>query len=186
MNSKHSLLTSLTVFVVGIIFIILHNHIGILPALVVILGVMFILPGLYNLVCVIAGRGRFGAPGASRASAGIAAVAAIGLGLWMVVSPEFFVGLIAYVFAAVLVFIAVYQIIDLAYWSRPIIMPGYLYILPVLTLIAGIVILCTSVRTLNNVFVLITGICLVAAGLNSLLEYMSSHPARNAGQKRIE
>ena len=104
------------------------------------------------------------------------------LSVWMVVSPAFFVGLLAYIFGAILILYGIFHIIVVAVWSRPFILPWWFYLIPVLMIIAGVVILCTDVRTINSAVVLITGIALVASSVNSVLEISATNPARTKNQ----
>ena len=61
-------------------------------------------------------------------------------------------------------------------------MPFGFYIIPVVLIGAGVVILCTTVRTMNSVVVLLTGILLVSAALNWALQRMLvTSPSRRRG-----
>ncbi len=100
----------------------------------------------------------------------------------MVVEPGFFVGLIAYLFAAVLILYGIYEIVLMAWLSKPFAMPFGFYIIPVVLIAAGVVILCTTVRTMNAVVVLLTGILLVCAALNWALQRMLvTSPSKRRG-----
>ena len=61
--------------------------------------------------------------------------------------------------------------------------PFYFYIIPILMVATGIIILCTSLRDINTVVVLVTGIALVASSFNSIMEYIGT---RNAVVKSDE
>lgn len=100
----------------------------------------------------------------------------------MLIQPTFFVGLLAYIFAALLILYGIFHIIVIGFWAKPIVLPMWFYVIPVLMIVAGVVLLCTSVRTLNSAVVLITGIALVASAVNSLLEMVSMSPARTRQQ----
>lgn len=168
--------TIAVVFVVGVLLIIWHSRVDILSWVVTLVGIMLIIPSLYNFIRQLSAR-KAGRESRGGESAGlVTSIGCMALGIWMVITPGFFVGVIAYVFAALLILYGIYHILVLAVWSRPFVMPGWFYIIPVLMIIAGVALLCTSVRTLNNVVVLVTGIALVASALNSILEYVGTHP----------
>ena len=159
-------LTALIVMLVGILLIVWHQRVDVLNWIVLAVGIMLIVPGLYSCISALVRK----------------SLGAIALGVWMVVSPAFFVGLLAYIFGAILILYGIFHIIVVAVWSRPFILPWWFYLIPVLMIIAGVVILCTDVRTINSAVVLITGIALVASSVNSVLEISATNPARTKNQ----
>ena len=184
-------LTAVIVLTVGILLVVWHNRIDVLNWIVVIVGLGLVVPGLYSLISAFARAGSKSAK-KDEYSAGrstiIASLGALALGVWMIVSPGFFVELLAYMFGAILIVYGVFHIVFLSVCSRPYIMPGWYYIIPVLMIGAGVVILATSVRTMNSVVVLISGIALIASAFNTMLEIAGTHPARlkdsGKGQER--
>lgn len=170
-NEKSTLITNLFVFIAGILLIILHNRVSIMESIVVILGLMFLIPSVISLIVVFLQRRAEYNRGYSYAGI-IPAIGGIVFGLFLVVRPEIFVGILVYMFAAILILGGLYHILFLAIGSKTVKMPGWFYILPALMTIAGIVIMFTDLRTLENIVVLITGIALVCFSVNSLLEYI--------------
>lgn len=166
--------TVLIMFIVGVLLIVWHARLDVLNWVIIAVGISLVLPGLYDFFMSLRGsnkkddsNNRSGASGSTM----IVSLAAIALGIWMLISPEFFVGVLAYAFGAILVFLGLYHILAIAYLSRPISLPMFLYIIPILLIVAGLVILLSSVRTIQSVVVMIMGISLVASSVNSLLEY---------------
>lgn len=94
-------------------------------------------------------------------------------------------GLIVYVFGALLLVYGVYELVWAAWMARPFRMPVYFYLVPILMIIGGIVILCTTIRTMNQVMMLLTGILLLASAINSTLEYVAMHPAKRRDQTGV-
>ena len=179
-NSGSNWLTILVVFIAGVLLIAWHSRIDILQWVVILVGITLIVPALYSFIIAL-GRKRRGegkeTGRTARTSTLWAAVAAIALGVWMVVGPSFFAGLLAYIFGAILVLYGIYHIVMMSYWLKPLVFPFWFYVIPVLMIGAGIVILASSVREMNSVVVLITGIALVASAVNSVLEYTASYSA---------
>lgn len=192
MNKFQTWLTIAVAAAVGVLFVIWHSRIDLLSWIVVAMGVLLIIPGVYNMIISLAGRRQ-----ARRIAAGesvsvtkrgvgrnadfssmLASVCTIGLGVWMLVNPGFFVGLLAYLFAVLLIAYGLYQIYSLAYLNRPYVMPWFFYIVPVALVVTGVVILCTSVRTMNSVVVLVTGIMLIVSAVNRALQCMSQYPLK--------
>ncbi|MCC8072014.1 MAG: DUF308 domain-containing protein [Bacteroidales bacterium] len=173
MKTTNNWLTILIVFVVGVLLIVWHSRIDIFSWIVIAVGVMLIIPSLYSFISALVRKGTV-SEGSSTHSAAtstlIACVAALALGIWMVVNPPFFVGLIAYIFGGLLVLYGIFHILVVGFWNREFSLPFFFYIIPVLMIVAGVVILATSVRTISSVVVLITGIALVASAVNSVME----------------
>lgn len=178
-------LTALIVMLVGILLIVWHQRVDVLNWIVIAVGIMLIVPGLYSCISALvrkSERNRGNTDYSAASSTIVASLGAIALGVWMVVFPAFFVGLLAYIFGAILILYGIFHIIVVAVWSRPFILPWWFYLIPVLMIIAGVVILCTDVRTINSAVVLITGIALVASSVNSVLEISATNPARTKNQ----
>ena len=168
MKSKLPLLSNVFVFIVGLLLVVLHNRAAILEMIIIIIGIMFIVPSCLALIALFARK-------ETRMVSGVAGVPIVGgliLGIALVVSPQFFVGFTAYTFAIVLILGAVYKLWALLSWSRRVHFPIGCYIIPTLTLAAGIVILSTDVLRIESVLVLVTGISFMAYAINSLLEYL--------------
>lgn len=181
MKKGFNWLTVLMMFVAGVLLIIWHGRLDVLSWVVMAVGVMLIVPGVYDFV---KGLRRGASQGDSQAvvkssAVGnaptiVVSVAAVALGLWMLINPSFFVGVLAYAFGALLIFIGIYHVVNIAYWTRDLRLPGFLYVVPALLIVTGLVILFSSIRTLQSVVVLIMGISLVASAVNSLLEYTTA------------
>lgn len=199
MKRFSSFITIVVTAAVGIIFIVWNSHIALLSWFVIAMGICLILPGLVTLVESITARRRVGATvessgqtdvesvetrGASFSTI-VASVCTIALGVWMILAPDFFIGIIAYLFAAILIVYGVYQIYSLGWLNAGFSMPWFLYVVPVLMVGAGVVIMCTSVHTMNSVVVLLTGIMLVVAAFNkamgSMARYQFKRRSRNDG-----
>lgn len=177
-NDSSSWLTIIVTAVAGVMLVVWHSHINLLQWLIVGMGVVLVIPGVYSAVtsCFSSKARRSGV----RISGAVAAVGAVALGMWMIIQPTFFVGLIAYLFAALLIVYGILQLIIVGVWSRPFVLPGWFYVIPVVVIVAGVIIICTSVRTMNNVAVLITGIALIASAVNWALTYTVTHPAQRS------
>lgn len=179
MKNGFNWLTVLVMFVVGILLIIWHDRLDVLNWIIMAVGLALTVPGIYDLFLSLR-KHDTGRKGQVRnqlsGSTTIVSIGAIALGIWMLVSPGFFVGVMAYAFGAILIFLGIYHIAIIAYLSRPLVLPGFLYIIPVLLIVAGLIILFSSVRTIQSVVVIIMGISLVASAVNSLFEYTSAKP----------
>lgn len=187
MNNKTNLLTAVIMAGVGIALIALHNRVDILQWISILLGVMFIIPSLFALGITFFGNkpGQQTDRGATVSST-IAALGGLGLGIAMCLIPSTFAGIFIYIFAGVLIVVGIYHIVVVGYLSKTFVLPAYNYIIPALLIVTGLVILFSSLRTLNNVVVLITGIALLLSAFNSLLEYISAQRAPRRQLKAAE
>lgn len=184
MTGKSRFLSAIIFFVVGIILIVMHDRVDLMKWIVVILGIGLILPGLINVaVSAFSSKAeKESEAGSAHKSAYVTglviSVFCIALGVAMLIAPSFFAGVMAYLFAAILIAVGVFHILTVGYLARPYVMPFYFYVVPVLLIAAGAVILFTGVRGLNSIVLLIVGIGLVCSAANSLLEYVGTHPVK--------
>lgn len=103
--------------------------------LVIAIGAMFFLPSLFSLVGYFMKGRQVGMyfP--------VVSLGSLLFGLWLMVSPAFFVGILMYVLGAVLVFAGISQIVTLlSARSHSAVASGY-FVMPVLILLAGLVVL---------------------------------------------
>ena len=118
----------------------------------------------------------------------VVSVATVAVGLWMIIAPTMFVALLAYLFAALLVIFGIYQLVAIAYFNRDAHFGWYFYVVPAVFIIAGVIILFSSPDTIRNTVALLTGILLIAAAVNALVQNMAiirlNRQARKS--KRIE
>lgn len=184
MNNRFSnWLTILITAAVGVLFIVWHNEVNLFQWLVRALGVMLLIPGVYVLfhsISEIQARKTNTNDESKtaitfrRRSAAISLLivsgATVFIGLWMLLQPSFFASLIAYLFAAILLLYGIYQLIVVAYYSRPAKLSWHFYIIPSLFMAVSLTILLTSLHTLDSVVTLITGILLLASALNAVVQ----------------
>ncbi len=174
-----SLFYGLLVIAAGVLLIIFNGRAEFLSWVVVLAGITLAVPCLCSLISAISSNRQAQRDGASNVSLSIlnsgiviASIIGIGIGGWMIFNPTFFIGFLAYAFAVIIILYGIYQVLQIAWIYRP--LPAYLYIIPVLMIIAGCVILFSSVHTIQYTVVLITGISLICAGLNNVLQYTDS------------
>jgi uncharacterized membrane protein HdeD (DUF308 family) len=144
--------------------------------LIITTGVFFILAGL----CSFFVWRRQSAKSEGWFSPSLLSVVAAGsilLGIWLVVSPDFFIALFGRVCGAILIIAGVQQIVSLLVarkWYAVAI--GY-YILPALIMIAGTLILVYPVETIANTFVLLGSVSLFY-GINEMISWYKFRPKK--------
>lgn len=90
-------------------------------------------------------------------------------GLLLVLFPDFFLGILMYLFAAVIIVLGAGQIMNLRYTSKIAKVPFWMYILPVLVLIAGVVIIFNPFGVLSSIFVF-SGVVLAVYALAEIFD----------------
>ena len=93
----------------------------------------------------------------------------------MIIWPAPFAGVFVYVLAAILLIAGFCQIWMLAVDFKLYSMPLWLYILPVLIFITGVVMICSPLRDIESAFTLMAGIAMVAAAANDLFIYLAAY-----------
>lgn len=181
MKSKAAIWSSVVLLIIGVTLIVMHDRDNLLGTIVLIAGIMFILPSLINMIMLIregrrrsAGVRRSDDRGAvSRAVGWVSSIGGLGLGIAMILSPQTFVSILVYIFAGVMVLGGIYHFYILSRAYRPIIFPGWLYILPAALVAGGAVILFSDMKYDTPSVMLITGIALVVFSSATFLEAMS-------------
>ncbi len=176
MKMKSKMMANFVILVAGVLLMVFHDR-QVLSTIIVMMGVAFIIPSAVNLVLMLV-RQKGNLSQAQRsmmqrtmfAYGVVASLGGIGLGVWMVVSPETLIGIVVYLFAAILIIAGLYSVIMLSLGHRPVRFPLWMYIMPVLTAAAGGVILCTDVKSIESTVVLITGIAATAFAVNRFFE----------------
>ena len=102
--------------------------------LVITIGALFLVPGLFSVFGYLT-RGK-----QNGMSFPIAGLGSLLFGLWLMIMPAFFVGILMYVLGAVLVLAGISQIVNLSAARSWTVVPGGFFVVPVLVLIAGVVV----------------------------------------------
>ena len=134
--------------------------------LVITVGVLFLLPGLYGIFAYFASR-RGAEDGSGRAFPIVALGSAL-LGIWLIVMPAFFVGILMYVLGALLVLGGIGQLMNfISVRKLTGSVPAIFYVIPVLLLLAGILILVNPFEAAKIPFIVL-GASSIVYGLTDL------------------
>lgn len=130
--------------------------------LVIAIGAMFFLPSLFSLVGYFMKGRQLGMyfP--------IISLGSLLFGLWLMVSPAFFVGILMYVLGVVLVFAGLSQIAGLLNARNHTVVAFGYYVMPVLILLAGIVVLVNPFAAAAIPFVIL-GVSSAVYGITELI-----------------
>ncbi len=170
-------LINVIILVVGVLFIAAFRREGFIHTLIFVTGVMFIIPGIFNLFTLAKERPRSaenpeGRGRASRVMSWMGCIAALILGASMCIVPETYGPALIYIFALVLISGGVYHLYMIARGLRGLKLPRWTYALPTLIALGGVAIL--VVKPLrddsSNATVLVTGIAFILFAITSFIE----------------
>lgn len=150
--------------------------------LVITIGVLFIIPGLLGLM------GYFIAPKDTSLSFPIAGLGSLLFGVWLVIMPGFFANLLMYVLGFILVIGGIQQIYVVVVSRRWTTTPPAFYVLPVLTLLAGLFVVIDPVGVRNVALTIIGITCFVYAftELINWFRFTNRKPKTPVMRKEIE
>lgn len=170
MKGKNYLITYLSALVIGILLLIFHDRDALYNTVVLVIGILIALPSLILLITELArkpkGDSSPGYAGAIRWSSAVAALAGVAFGIWMIVNPALFVSAIIYTLGAILILVGLAQMFAIYLAAKPLRPAIGWYVIPILTLLAGIVIIILGPAKVSSCAGLITGIMLVVYAAN--------------------
>lgn len=160
----YSVMCSLCALIMGILLVMWPE--AAMIYLVITVGVLFLLPGLYGIFAYFASR-RGAEDGSGRAFPIVALGSAL-LGIWLIVMPAFFVGILMYVLGALLVLGGIGQLMNfISVRKLTGSVPAIFYVIPVLLLLAGILILVNPFEAAKIPFIVL-GASSIVYGLTDL------------------
>lgn len=136
--------------------------------LVIAIGAMFLVPSLFSLVGYFVKGRQMGM------MFPIISLGSLLFGLWLMVSPAFFVGILMYVLGAVLVFAGISQIVQLVNargWTQ---VPVGYYIMPILILLAGLIVLLNPFAAAAIPFIIL-GVSSIVYGITDIINLIRFH-----------
>lgn len=130
--------------------------------LVIAIGALFLIPGLVSVVGYILRGRQLGV------SFPVVSVGSSLFGLWLMIAPAFFVGILMYVLGVVLVFAGISQIVGLLNarnWTQ--VSTGY-FVTPILILLAGMVVLLNPFAAATIPFIIL-GVSSIVYGVTDIM-----------------
>lgn len=175
MKGKFSFWIQLFALAAGVVLISMHERINLVRWVIVFVGFMFAIPGLWGIAEALWNRRYREVAGAP---AVIAAVGSSIVGLIMIFCPGPFETVFVYLLSIALIVGGVWHLWLLSVGLKVFKLPGWLYVLPVLVVMAGIALLVAPVRQSEAVFTLIAGIAMVCVAANGLFIYLATYDSR--------
>ena len=172
MNNKTYLYSYLISLMGGVSLILLRNRANLFTAIAMLVGVLFLLPGLLAFI-----RAAFPPKRARLAGVKpsvpmiIVSGAAMIFGIVLIATPHTFIHLMVYLFGALLIVCGIMQIANFLPSMRSLGFPWWYLATPALCLAIGVVIIIAGAGKILDMLALITGIVLVVYSLNGLSGY---------------
>ena len=152
---NYSLVSSLCALVIGILLVVWPGLA--VNYLVITIGVLFLLPGLMGLVAAFTQRA------AGRSALPVVALGSTLFGLWLMIMPSFFVGILMYVLGALLVLAGLSQLSNLVAARAQVPVPWAWFLMPVLVFVAGLVVLVNPFEAASVPFIVLGASAIVYA-----------------------
>ena len=177
MKTRTAFMGSLLIFVAGIILLIIHSF-DVFSALIISLGIIFIVPGIINITTISTTKRNDGeskkAKTPSRFQAMTSLISGVGsviFGVVMIGWSFMFIKFLPVIFGIMLILGGCFHICAMALAFKPIRLPAWLYIMPVLLIIMGLSILfINKLDLLPHHIVMMTGIGLMIFAINVWFE----------------
>ncbi|MBD5225077.1 MAG: hypothetical protein HDS68_03795 [Bacteroidales bacterium] len=177
MSNKGNAFISILVLLLGAVFIYFFDGDEIPRSIVFLCGLAFALPALILLIATFfTGKNRHSA--GYRGIQMVCGVGGLGLGACIMLLPDIFRPLLIYPFAVLMLAGGAFQVFLISHKRRPVDYPAWMYVIPIVVMIAGVVMLCvTSLRDVENErwVVLITGVAAVLYGFNGIMVSVQAH-----------
>lgn len=149
---NNTLVSSICALIIGLLLVVWPG--AAVNYLVMTIGVLFLLPGLLGLFTylVVLNKRRTEAP---RPVFPIVALGSTLFGIWLILMPSFFVGVLMYVLGVLLVLGGISQLANLVAARSFMSVPFGVYVVPVLVLAAGITVLVNPFETAEIPFIVL-------------------------------
>ena len=186
MKVKSAVLLSLLRLVVGVVLIFLHNF-DVFTALIIGLGIVFIIPGIISIFNLSATKNVVSEDKKTKPNSRfqiicglISGVGSVIMGICMIGWSDMFVKFIPMIFGTILTLGGCFHLCAMAMAMRPIRVPFWLYILPIALIAMGIsIIFIDKSILLDYHIILMTGIGLIVFSINSFIEIWFSRKIKS-------
>lgn len=158
---------SVATILVGILLIMQRE--AVLPIIVQCIGAAFILPGLFALVSFLLRKNNDTAQQKWQPTVTmLTSIGSIVFGLWLLLTPEFFVGIFMMLLGIMVSLLGLYQITILILARKYSAVPFIMFIMPIALLVVGLAVLVNPFDAATIPFLLL-GIGAVVGGVSDLV-----------------
>lgn len=168
MNTQ--IIRCISVLLIGVLFLTLGD--SALSLLITLVGVLFMVPGIVSLTTYFLHQNQ-------QRIFPFAGLGSMLLGLWLVISPNFFVSIFMYVLGGLLTAFGVYQLVMLIISSRLLPVSWPLYLFPTLVLLLGLFVIFNPFEAAALPFIVIGIGCIVSAFNELIAIYRGTKSKKN-------
>ena len=167
---NYAAVSSISALIIGVLLVVWPDVA--ISYLVITIGVLFLLPGLFGLFTYFSYSKKQEAAGIHVAFP-ILALGSTLFGFWLMINPAFFVSILMYVLGVLLVLAGLSQVMNFMTLRNYAHVPVGVLVIPVLILAAGILVLFNPFEAATIPFIIlgVAGIVYGATDLIRLLEY---------------
>ena len=171
---SYAVMSSICALVVGLL-LILWPDVAV-NYLVITIGILFLLPGIYGLFSYFA-QAKRREQANLHVSFPVIALGSTLLGLWLIIMPEFFVSILMYVSGVPLVLGGLNQILNFVAVRKYMPVPLGVYVVSVLILIAGVIVLLNPFQAATVPFIVlgVSSMVYALSDLFRLIRYRKRH-----------
>ncbi len=159
------IIRSIATILIGVLLIMQRE--AIMPIIVQCLGVAFVLPAILALLSHFI-YSKEAAPSKGRPVVVLTSVGSMVFGLWLLLMPSFFVGILMLLLGSILTVFGLYQIVALFMARKFSRVPLFMYIMPVALVVVGCLVLTKPFGAASLPFLLV-GIGAVVGGVSDLI-----------------
>ncbi len=165
---------SLCVILLGVLMVVLRE--SLMPVIIQIIGAIFMLSGVISLFNIYVLYTRGLSKSFDVAVLAFAGVAGVALGVWLLLSPAFFLALLMMLLGLLLLLVGFYQLVTLLAARRRVGVPWAMYVVPLLLLVAGVVVIVDPFEAAGVPF-FVAGVAAILSGVSELVAkiYISRH-----------
>lgn len=157
---------SLCVIVIGVLMVVLRE--SFMPLIIQLIGAVFMLSGAISLFNIYILRKKGMSTGFDTAVLGFVGVAGVLLGVWFLLSPAFFLSVLMTALGIMLLVAGFYQVANLLIAQKSVRVPFFMYIVPLLLIVAGVVVVADPFEVAGLPF-LVVGVGAILSGASDLL-----------------
>lgn len=157
---------SIATIIIGVLLVMQRE--AILPIIVQCIGAAFILPGLIALVSYLLAKRNASEQQGNATVVLLTSVGSVVFGLWLLLSPAFFVGILMMLLGVLVSLLGLYQIFTLILARRFSSIPTAMYIMPLTLIVLGLAVLVNPFDAASIPFILL-GVGAVIGGLSDLI-----------------
>ena len=173
MNSlNYGLISSLCALVIGVLLVVWSGVA--VTYLVMAIGALFLIPGLFGICSYFYVVWKTRQEDGIRVIFPVVAVGSALLGLWLIISPDFFVKILMYVLGILLLLGGLNQLGGLVAARRYVSVPVLMYIVSVLIMAAGFVVLFNPFEAAMVPFIVL-GVSFIVYALTDFLRLIRFH-----------